>query len=322
MPTTRRQAIAAVAGLAMAQAGQGQARYPNGPIKLVVPLPPGGQTDVLARLMAQKAEAALGQPIVVENVAGANTMIASERVAKSLPDGYTILFNITNLVQNAVLLPKVPYDPFRDFAPICNCYGLTGIFVVPTDGPRTLAAFIQQAKSASAINFGTPGHGSSLHFYGETLGRAAGITMNHVPYKGEAPLIPDLIAGRLDAAFISGFTMVQYARQGKLRALATSGLRRLKGLPDLPTFQELGVPGIAAESFAGFFAPAGTPPAIVQRLNEVFLAAAAAPDVKDRMLESGLDPVGPNTPKQFAALMRQVHDEWTEIRKRSAIRLE
>jgi tripartite-type tricarboxylate transporter receptor subunit TctC len=321
---SRRDTLAWLAGTAVAPACWSQSRYPSQPVKVVVPFPAGGQTDYIARLIAQKAESALGQPVVIDNRAGANTLIGTEFVAKSPPDGYTLLFNVTNLVQNAVLQPtKVAYDPFKDFAPIVNCYALTGIFVVPANGPRSLAEFIQKAKAAKTTTFGTPGHGSSLHFYGELLGRSAGIqSLVHVPYKGEAPLIPDLISGRLDAAFISSFTAVQNERDGKMRALATTGLRRLKGMPALPTFAELGVPGIAAESFAGFFAPARTPPAVVQRLNEVFVRAASHPDVRERMISGGLDPAEPNTPDQFQALMRKVHAEWTGIRKSSSIQLD
>lgn len=321
MTTSRRSALALLATLPLTAKSFAQGRYPTQPIKLVVPVPAGGQTDVFARLIAQRAEKALGQPIVVDNRAGANTLIATEYVAKQPADGYTLLFNITNIVQNAILLPKVNYDPFTDFEPICNCYSLAGIFAVPTSGPKTLNEFLQKARTRETF-YATPGHASSLHFFGEQLARAAGATMTHVPYKGEVPLVPDLVAGRIDAGFMSSFTALQYEREGKLRSLATTGLRRLKGMPELPTFQEQGVAGLAAGTFGGFFAPAKTPADIIQRLNTVLMDAATQPDLRGRMVVAGLDPAQPNTPAQFTALMRQAHKEWSDIRRNSAIRLE
>ncbi len=327
MPLTRRQTLALLGTVpfaAHAQAqSQGQGTYPDKPIKLIVPYPPGGQTDAVARVFAQKLETLLGQPVVVDNRPGANSMIGTEAVARSASDGTTLLFNMTALVTNPLLLPQVNYDPFRDFVPIARCYEITGIWAVPPQGAKTLAEFIQQAKAApKPLSFGTTGHASSSHYFGEILARAGGFTLNHVPYKGEAPIIPDLMAGRLDAGVVSGASVMTFGKDGRIRALATTGTKRIASLPDLPTFQELGIGGLAPESFAGVFAPAKTPRAIVERLSEAFDKAGAMPDVRERIASFGLQPPTQITPAQFGEAMRKAHNEWQAIKTSSAIRLE
>jgi tripartite-type tricarboxylate transporter receptor subunit TctC len=323
MTLNRRSALAALAGTTLAPLAGAQSRYPDKPIKLVVPFPPAGQTDTIARLFAQKLEMALGQPIVVDNRPGANGLIGSDLVAKAQPDGYTLLLNMTALVTNPILLPNVNYDPFKDFAPVARLYELTGMWAVPGNGPKTLADFIREAKAApKPLNFATTGHASSSHYFGEILARSGGFKLNHVPYKGEAPIIPDLLSGRLDAAVISGQTAMQYGRDGRIRVLATTGARRIKSLPDLPTFEEQGVTGLTLESFCGVFAPAATPKALVDRLNEEFNKAMQLPDVRERIVSLGLDVPTPSTPPQFLAVMRKAQGEWLEIKKKSDIRFE
>lgn len=311
-------ATASVTGVARAQSG-----FPDRPIKVVVPFPPGGQTDIVARLFAQRAETLLGQPIVVENRTGANTVIGTEAVAKAPADGYTLLFNQSALVSNQVLLPKIPYDAFRDFTPVFRAYESAAVWAVPPNGARTLAEFIAQAKQAkSPINFGTAGHGSTSHFYGELLARSAGLTFTHVPYKGEPPILPDLISGRLDAGVISTASAVSYGGDGRVRVLAVSGKSRMTALPKLPTFAEQGVLGADAESFVGFFAPAKTPRAIVERLHDAFAQVATGADVNDKLLANGLEVAAPTTVAEFEGLMRKARDDWTAIKSQSGIRIE
>ena len=326
MPINRRLVMGALAATSLAPLAQvvrAQARYPDKPIKLIVPFPAGGQTDAVARLYAQKIEAALGQPIVVDNRPGASALIGTEAVAKSPPDGYTLLLNMTAQVTNPILLPNVGYDAFRDFVPVARLYQLTGLWAVPPTGAKTLAEFMQQAKaSPKPLSFATTGHASSSHYFGEVLARTGGFKLNHVPYKGEAPIVPDLLTGRVEAAVISGQTAMTYGKDGRIRVLATTGPTRLKSLPDLPTFEEQGVTGLTQESFCGVFAPAGTSPAIVQRLNEVFNKAMALPEVQQRITALGLDVPAPLTPAEFTAVMRKSHNEWTDIKKRSEIRFE
>ena len=323
MRLTRRHALTLLSTAPFAPGAWADSKFPDRPIKLIVPYPPGGQTDAVARVFAQKVEAILGQPLIVDSRPGANSMIGTDAVARSPADGYTLLFNMTALVTNPVLLPQVNYDPFRDFAPIARCYEITGIWAVPPQGPKTLAEFIQRAKDAPRpLSFGTTGHASSSHYFGEILARAGGFALNHVPYKGEAPLIPDLVAGRLDAGVVSGYSALQFAKDGRIRVLATTGVQRIASLPDLPTFQELGIGGLAPESFAGVFAPAKTPRTIVDQLANAFALASAAPDVRERIVGFGLQPPTPITPAQFAAVMRKAHDEWLAIKNNSAIRVE
>lgn len=323
MSLSRRETLAALAGLSLSSLTWAQPKYPDKPIKLIVPFPAGGQTDAVARLFAQKVEGALGQPIVVDNRPGANSLIGSDAVAKSAPDGYTLLLNMTSLVTNPILLPQANYDPFRDFEPVARLYELTGLWGVPGSGAKTLAEFIQQARSAKTpLNFATTGHASSSHYFGEILARAGGFKLNHIPYKGESPIIPDLISGRLDAAVISGMAALQYGKDGKTRVLATTGARRLTALPDLPTFQEQGVTGLTLESFCGIFAPAKTPKPIVDRLNHEFNKVMVLPEVRERIQAFGLDVPTPSTPAQFLAVMRKAHEEWVDIKQRSEIRFE
>ena len=322
MPISRRQTLALL-GIAPFAAGAQAPAFPDRPIKLIVPYPPGGQTDAVARMFAQKVEGLLGQPVVVDNRPGANSMIGSEAVARAPADGYTLLFNMTALVTNPLLLPQVNYDPFRDFVPVARCYEITGIWAVPGQGPRTLAEFMQRAREApKPLSFGTTGHASTSHYFGEIISRAGGFSLNHVPYKGEAPIIPDLIAGRLDAGVVSGYSAMQFAADGRIRVLATTGARRIPSLPDLPTFQELGIGGLTAESFAGVFAPAKTPQPVVDRLADAFGRAGAMPDVRERIAGFGLQPPTPITPTQFAVVMRKAYDEWAGIKSKSAIQLQ
>ncbi|RDI17774.1 Bug family tripartite tricarboxylate transporter substrate binding protein [Pseudacidovorax intermedius] len=323
MSISRRQTLALLGTAPFAAGVHAQSKFPDRPIKLIVPYPPGGQTDAVARLFAQKVEGVLGQPVVVDNRPGANSMIGSEAVARAPADGYTLLFNMTALVTNPLLLPQVNYDPFRDFAPVARCYEITGIWAVPPQGPRTLAEFMQRAREApKPLSFGTAGHASTSHYFGEIISRAGGFSLNHVPYKGEAPILPDLMSGRLDAGVVSGYSAMQFAGDGRIRVLATTGAQRIPSLPQLPTFQELGIGGLTAESFAGVFAPAKTPPAVVDRLADAFTRAGALPDVRERIAAFGLQPPTPITPTQFAAVMRKAYDEWAAIKSTSAIQLQ
>ena len=306
----RRILVLAAAVLPMLAAAQA---WPTKPIKLILPFPPGGQTDAVVRYYAQKAEATLGQSIVVENKPGVNSVIGTQEVARAPSDGYTLLFNMTAIVSNPVLLPDVArYDAMRDFTPIYRAYELYAVFAVPASSPyKTLAEFVAAAKaSPQPFTYGTTGHASSSHYFVEMLAKQAKLTMVHVPYKGEAPLLPDLISGRVQAGIVSGAAIKQFAGANGLRPLAVSGNKRLALLPDVPTFKELGYEGIGNESFAGFFAPAGTPKAIVDKLNQEFARISALPETRERLAPLVLEPATPGTSEQFLGVMKSAQAEW------------
>ena len=323
----RRQALAAAmastATLATAPTWAQDNPWPTKPITLVLPFPAGGQTDGVARLLAKNLEPLLGQPVVVDNRPGANSLIGTNLVARSAPDGHTLLLNMTALVSNPVLLPNVTYDPHKDFAPVVRLYELPALWAVPGNGPKTLAEFIEKAKAAKdPLNFATTGHASSSHYFGEVFARGASIKLNHVPYKGEAPILPDLTAGRLDAGVISSASALAFGSDGRVRVLAASGPRRWKALPDVPTFLELGIPGMTTETFCGIFAPARTPKAGVDKLNTAINLVMATPEFQKQMLVYGLEVAPVLTPEQFSAVMKKATDEWVAIKKNSAIRVE
>lgn len=321
--THRRHALAALAAMALPLAHSQDASWPSKAITLVLPFPAGGQTDAVARVLARSLETALGQPVVVDNRPGANSLIGSNLVARAAPDGHTLLLNMTALVSNPILLPNISYEPLKDFAPVARLYEIAAIWAVPPNGPKTLAEFVAKAKAArEPLNFATTGHASSSHFFGEVFSRAAGIQLNHVPYKGEAPILPDLLGGRLDAAVVSSATAVQYGRDNRLRALATSGRKRWKALPELPTFLELGIPGMTTESFAGIFAPARTPAPVIARLHETIARVTDTAAFKAQLLANGLELAPALSTEQFLAVMRRSQDEWTEIKKQSLIKVE
>jgi tripartite-type tricarboxylate transporter receptor subunit TctC len=269
------------------------------------------------RYYTQKAEATLGQPFIVENRPGASSMLGTQQVARSPADGSTLLFNMTAIVSNVVLQANANYDAFRDFTPVHRTYELYGILAAPGNAPyKSLAEFVAAAKaSKEALSYGTTGHASSSHYFVEMLAKQAGLTLSHIPYKGEALLLPDLMAGRLQAGIVSGGSIRQFEPEGKLRALAISGNRRVGLLPNLPTFKEAGYNGIGNESFAGFFAPAGTPAAVVERLNQEFNRISQLPETRERLALQALEPAPPSSPADFGAVMRRAHDEWVSNRK-------
>lgn len=323
MTVNRRQLLAFATSLTALNAVAQDAPWPTKAITIVLPFPAGGQTDAVARSLARRMEAELGQPVIIDNRPGANSLIGTNLVARAPADGYTLLLNMTALVSNPVILPNVQYDALKDFAPVARVYEIAAFWAVPSQGAKTLASFIEQAKAAKEpFSFGTTGHGSSSHFFGEMFGRSAGLKMTHIPYKGEAPLLPDLMGDRLNAAFVSSTTAAQYGRDGRIRVLAVSGRTRWKGLPDLPTFEELGVPGLTTESFCGIFAPARTPQATVDRLSTVVNKIINTPEFRKDLANNALEVAPPLTPAAFSDVMKKSRQEWIAIKKDSSIRIE
>jgi len=319
----RRQTMALIAAPLAAPVLAQADPWPSKPVTLVLPFPAGGQTDAVARLLARHLEAQFGQAFVVVNRPGANSLIGTQMVARAQADGHTLLLNMTALVTNPILLPNVQYDAVQDFAPVTRLYEIPAVWAVPPNTARTLDEFVRMARaSEKPFTFGTTGHASSSHYYGEMFARAVDIPLLHIPYKGEAPLLPDLMGGRLNAAVVSSGATIQYGQDGRLRPLAVSGKRRWKNIPEVPTFAELGVPGLTTETFAGIFAPAGTPQTVIEQLYTAIKRILALSEVQEQMRTNALEVAPDLTPSAFADLMNKARDEWTEIKKHSTIRIE
>jgi len=325
-PTRRRLAawlLAGVAtGLALAQGpAQAQAQaFPNQPIKLVVPYPAGGATDILARTVAQKLQESLGQPAIVENRPGAAGTLGNNAVAKAAPDGTTLLVAITALIQQPSLMDKLPYDALKDFAPVSMIARSPSMLAVPLDSPaKTLAEFVALMKAnPGKHNFGSYGAGTSSHIQGALLNMQAGLDLVHVPFQGAAPLITNLIGGQLSAAFVDSASA--RAHLTKFRPLAVTGTARIPGMPDVPSFVELGYHSFDPYGWFGLLAPAGTPEPIVRKLSEEMNRILRLPDVTARIESLGLQPA-PNKPEEFQAVMRHDAGLYAKIIKEANIRL-
>ena len=277
--------------------------YPRKAIRLIVPFAPGGGNDTVARAIANSAGASLGQPVVIDNRAGAGGMLGAELAARAPPDGYTLfLGGVGSHAVNPNLHAKLPYDPVKDFAPITLIASAPSVLVVnPSLPARTLAEFTALAKaSPGRINYASNGNGSSAQLAAVLYESMAGVQMVHVPYKGLAPALVDLLAGEVQAMFSSVVAIVPNIKAGRLRALAVTGKRRAALLPEVPTLDESGVPGYEAGSWYGILAPAGTPQAVVAKLHKAIVRALAQPEVRERLVSEGAEVIG-STPEAFAA---------------------
>src|SRR5262245_493594 len=278
--------------------------YPARPIKLVVPFPPGGVTDLVGRLLAQEMTKSLGQPVVVENRPGGGTSIGIGLVAKAPPDGYLIGLGVTSGLAINVAMMKVPYDPIKDFAPI-SLVGTIPFVVVayPGAGIESVGDLIAKAKaSPGSIAFGSVGNGNAQHLAGELLKTMTGVNLVHVPYKGSSPALTALIAGEIPVAFIDLTTALPYIRSGKVRGLATTGSRRPAAAGDLPTMAEAGLAGYEVIGWQGLVAPGGTPPQIVQQLNAEVNRVVNLPEVREKLLAVAVEPTT-STPEEFSAFI-------------------
>ncbi len=311
-------ALAALAFCALAQA-QG---YPNRPLRLVVPFPPGGVTDISSRVVAQKLSAEIGQPVVVENRAGASGMIGAEAGAKAAPDGYTLTMgNISTLAINAVTFAKLPYDPVGSFAPVSMVAIQPLVIAVhPSVPANTLAELVALAKAQPGkLGYGTAG--SSIYLAVEFFNTAAGIRMNHIPYKGSSPAITDLIGGQLQVLFDPFSSLYPQVRSGKARGLAVTTLKRSAQAPGLATVAELGYPGFDVSSWQGIVLPAGTPREIVERLNRELVKVLAAQDVKDQFAQHSAE-ASPSSPEEFGAYIRQEIARWQKVARDAGVKPE
>ena len=310
--------VAAIACCASAQT------YPAKPIRLVVPFPPGGTTDILARDVGQKLTEAWGQPVVVDNRPGAAGNVGSDIVAKSAPDGYTLeMCTVSTHAINPSLYSNIPYDHIKDFAPVILVARVPNVLEVNPGVPvYTVADLIKLAKEKPGqLNFASSGSGTSIHLSGELFKTMTGVSMVHVPYKGSAPAITDLMGGQVQLMFDNLPSSLQQIKAGKLRAIAVTSAQRSPALPDTPTIVESGVPGFEATSWFGVLAPAGTPPAIISKLNaEIDKWLQSAPG-KAQLLEQGALPAG-GTPEQFAAYIRAETEKWAKVVKASGAKVD
>jgi len=304
-------------------AAHAQQAYPARAVRLVVPSAPGGGTDITARIMAPKFSEYFGQQVVVENRAGAATMIGGEVVARSAPDGYTLLMGISTLAINAAMYKKVAYDALKDFAPIAQVVTLSNVLVThPSLPARNVKELVSFAKARPGqINFASAGVGTNPHLSMELFLSLAGLKMMHVPYKGSGQGIVDVIAGHVPVMMPAVPTALVYIKDGRLRPLGVSGAKRSQAAPDIPTIAEAGIAGYEATQWFGILAPAGTPRAIVDRWHRETVRALKDPEVRDRLVADGADPVG-STPEEFAAYLRAETIKWAKVVKAIGIRPE
>jgi tripartite-type tricarboxylate transporter receptor subunit TctC len=292
--------------------------YPDRPITLVVPYPAGGGNDVLARLIAEKMAKSLNGAIVVENRGGAGGTIATRQVAKSTPDGYTLLIATSSLAINPSLYPNVGYDPRKDFAPIgLIASGANVALVHPSVPARSVAELIALAKEKPGkLDFASTGSGSSVHLAAELFASMAGIKLNHVPYRGSGPALTDLLGGHVAMMFATLPSAIGLVRDGKVRALGVTGPNRSNAFPDLPTIAEAGLPGYESVLHYGLVAAAGTPRAIVEKLNAALREALADDSLRARLATEGAEPL-PSTPEEYAADIDREEIKWSKIVRES-----
>jgi tripartite-type tricarboxylate transporter receptor subunit TctC len=322
MKQSYRLALAAVlAAFAFGASGQ---TYPNKPIRLVVPFPAGGTTDVLARAAAQKLTESLGQPVVVDNRPGAGGNIGAELVAKSPPDGYTLLMGTVGThAINPSLYPKMPYDHVRDFAPVILVAGVPNVLVInpalPVNSVQELIAYAK--ANPGKLNFASSGNGTSIHLSGELFKTMAGVQIAHIPYKGSAPALQDLVGGQVQLMFDNLPSSLALIKAGKLKALAVTSKERAAALPDVPTMAESGLPGFEASSWFGLLAPAGTPQPVVLKVNADVAKWLASPDAKERLLAQGAIAAG-GTPEDFARHIAAETAKWQKVVKDSGAKID
>ena len=315
------QRVAAVLALALAMPAAAQ--WPAKPVKIVVAFTPGGVHDTVTRILSVPLGEALGQPIVIENRAGAGGNIAAESVAKAAPDGYTFLVASEAMASNPALYTKLAYDPARDLAPVAKLADYpVALITYPGLPASNVAEFVALAKAKpGSISYGSAGVGAAGHLAAEQFSQLAGIEMVHVPYKGGAPALADLVAGRIQAMFLSVQLSAPQVKSGRLKALAIAGRTRAAQLPNVPTIAEQGYPQFEAQLFSGLFAPAGTPAEIVQRMNAEVVKALQAPQMQAKLAQVGAVPA-PSTPEEFARILRSEGERMATVIREKHIRAE
>jgi tripartite-type tricarboxylate transporter receptor subunit TctC len=315
-------ALAAIALFGGALPGaHSQPSWPSRGVRIVVPFAPGGSTDIFARLVGDRLATALGQPVVIDNRAGAGGNIGADLVAKAAPDGYTLLMATTGVMAiNNAMYKNLNYDAEKDLKPVIYIASITNVLIVPADSPfKSAGDIIAAAKAAPGkLSFASSGSGSSTHISAELFRLMTGTQLLHIPYKGSGQAMPDVISGRVSMMFENTPGAVGYIKGGKVRALAVTGLQRTSALPDVKTVAESGVPGYESLSWSGIAAPAATPPEVIARLNREINAILADPDMRRKLAEQGADAVG-GTPEAFGEHIGRERQKWAKVVRDAAI---
>jgi len=309
-------AIGAVVLTAEAQAQS----WPQRPVRIVVPSPPAGGTDIVARVMAEHFSKAFKQQFYVENRPGAGNMIGIESVARAQNDGYTFLMTASTLSLNSVLYKKVSYDPIKDFAPITLAAKAPNVLIVnPSVAAKTLPEFIALAKAQPGkLTYGTPGIGTSPHMCMELFKSMAGVDLQHIPYRGTVPALTDVMSGQISGMFSTALSAKPQIEAGKVRAFGVSTAARSVSMPDIPSIAEAGVPGYEAVQWYGFLAPAGTPAAIIAQIHAESMKALNSAEMREKLAHDGAEP-SPTSPEEFAAHIRAELDKWRKVAKAAGI---
>ena len=316
------RALVMAAALLLAASAHAQSGYPEQGVRIIVGFPPGVAPDVTARLLADKFAEAWGKPVVVENVTGAGSNIATDRVAKAAPDGYTLLMGGNSaLIMSPSLYDRLPYDPVKDFAPISQVFIAANLLTIHPGVPaKSIPELVALAKAQpGTLTYGHAGVGTSQHLAGELFKYMAHIDIQPVAYRGTTAVLPDLLAGRLTMSFANILNALPLARDGKLTAFAVTSSKRSAAAPEMPTMAEMGYPGFEAVPWFGLMAPAGTPQAIIDKVHRETARALALPDVGKRLSELGLDIIG-NTPAEFAAVIKAEIPQWATVIKSAGIK--
>ncbi len=316
-------AAGSLAGLTMLAAGPAAAQpaaYPSKPIRIVVPYPPGGFNDTLARTVGARLQTVWGQPVTVDNKPGGGTVIGTDAVAKSAPDGYTLFIMPFAFAVNPSIFRKLPYDPAKDFAPITLAATTPNLLVIgPEIKVNSVAELLALARSKpGGLSYASTGTGSSNHLSMEKFKQMAGVDITHIPYKGSAPAVTDLIGGQVGLMFDNVPNVIQHIKAGKLKALAVTSAKRSPHVPDLPTVAEAGVPGFEVSVWFGIAAPGGTPAAIIDKLHAEIVRTLSLPEVRDKFFAQGVDVVG-STPAQFAVHLKEQMAMWAKVVKDAGV---
>ena len=325
--STRRRRLAATAALAtlvlaaplaaLAQSGA----YPDKPVKFVVPYPPGGGTDVIARIVQERFSSLLGQSVLIENKGGAGGSVGSEIVARSAPDGYTVLFTLSSHTINPAIFPKLGFDTVKDFEPVGTVASLPQILVANPQVPaNTIAELVALAKAKpGSLSYASVGNGSPGHLAGELLKLRTGTQMTHIPYRGGGPAVVDVIGGQVPLLWVSIPAAAQFVKTGKLKALGVSTLKRSAAFPDVPTIQESGIADFEVDSWYAMFVPAKTPKPVIERLNRALNAIVAEPAIRDKLLAQGAEGVG-GTPEALGKTVLAELPKWAKLAKDANIK--